>query len=163
MAGATSRTSKTLHVYVAAAPSSGGRAGMGVVFVDAQGRVLRRIGRTLPGVESPDLAAFRGILYALWNSRRLGPRSVVVHSDSPGVVEQINGAREVDAALIGPYLEVRALLHAYRGARVKADRSGWGQEAAAVAEAALDLDTDDTIEDLTLWAAQTAGLERSSA
>ena len=163
MASGASRNSKTLHAYVAAAPSCGGRAGMGVVFVDAQGRVLRRSGRTLVGIENQDLAAFRGILYALWNSRRLGPRSVVVHSDTLGVVEQINGTREVDTALIGPYLEVRALLHAYRGARVKADRAAWGHEAAAVAEAARDHDTDDTIEDLPLWAGQAATLERSSA
>jgi hypothetical protein len=148
---------------VAAAPVADGRAGIGVVFVDAQGRVLRRIGRTLPGVESQDLAAFRSILFALWNSRRLGPRSVVVHSDSVSAVDQINGVRTVDAALIGPYLEVRALLHAYRGARVKTDCSAWGREAAAVAETARDRDTDDTIEDLPLWAGQAVPLERSSA
>jgi hypothetical protein len=116
----------------------------------------------LPGVATRDLAAFRGILYALWNSRRLGSRWVVVHSDNPGVVAQINGARDVDPDLVGPYLEVRALLHAYRGARVEADETTWGHEAAAVAQAAHDHDTDDMVEDLPLWACQ-ATLERSSA
>ncbi len=155
-------SARAIHAHVAAAEPADGHAGMGVVFVDAQGRVLRRIGRRLPGVATRELAAFRGILYALWNSRRLGSRWVVVHSDNADVVAQINGAREVDPALVGPYLEVRALLHAYRGARVQAGEAIWGREAAAIAQAALEHDTDDIVEDLPLWAGQPM-LERTSA
>lgn len=160
-------STKALHAYVAAAGPEGDRAGMGVVFVDVHGQVLRRIGRTLHGVTSRDLGAFRGILYALWNSRRLGARWIVVHSDSPDVVAQINGTQEILPPLVGPYLEVRALLHAYRGAHVKTDETLWGREAAALAKtalanAALAHDTDDIIEDLPLWAGQPA-LTRSTA
>lgn len=153
----TSAKLKVIHAYVAAAESLDGRSGMGVVFVDAQGRVLKRIGRALPGVESQGLAAFRGILYALWNSRRFGVRHVIVHSDTPVVVAQVNGDREVEDRLVGPYLEVRALLHAYRQARVLADRSAWGREAAAIAAAALQHHTDDVVEDdLPLWSEEPA-------
>lgn len=152
---------RALHAYVAATLAQG-RAGMGVVFTDSHGRVVRRIGRRLPGVTTRDLAAFRGILYALWNSRRLGSRWIVVHSDHPDVVAQISGAREVDPVLVGPYLEVRALLHAYRGARVVVGETTWGHEAATIAEAAREHDTDDMVEDLPLWAGQPM-LERSSA
>ena len=155
-------STKALHAYVAAAEPAGDRAGMGVVFADAHGRVLRRIGRMLPGVTSRDLAAFRGILFALWNSRRFGARRIVVHAETPDVVAQINGEREITPALVGPYLEVRALLHAYRGARVKADETLWGREAAALAKTAVQHDTDDTIEDLPLWAGQPV-LTRSTA
>lgn len=155
-------SAKALHAYVAAAEPTGDRAGMGVVFVDAHGRVLRRIGRTLHGVTSRELAAFRGILFALWNSRRLGSRWIVVHGDTPDVIAQINGEREITPALVGPYLEVRALLHAYRGARVKADETLWGREAAVLAETAVQHDTDDMTEDLPLWAGQSA-LTRSTA
>ncbi len=155
-------SARALHAYVAAAEPAGGRAGMGVVFVDSRGRLVRRIGRMLPGVTTRDLAAFRGILYALWNSRRLGSRWIVVHSDTHVVVAQINGAQDVDPAFVGPYLEVRALLHAYRGARVEAGETTWGREAAATAQAALEHDTDDIVEDLPLWAGQPM-LERSSA
>jgi ribonuclease HI len=153
---------KVVHAYVAAAEPVDGRSGMGVVFVDSQGRVLKRIGRALPGVDSQDLAAFRGVLYALWNSRRFGVRHVVVHSDAPVVVEQVNGDRAVEDRLVGPYLEVRALLHAYRQARVLADRTAWGREAAAIAAVALQHNTDDTVEDdLPLWSQHTAGTPSS--
>jgi Reverse transcriptase-like len=154
--------SKAIHAYVAAAAPDGGRAGMGVVFVDANGRVLRRIGRTLPGVTTTELAAFRGILFALWNLRRLGSRWVVIHSDSADVVAQINGERDVEPAFVGPYLEVRALLHAYRGVSLKADETVWGRDAAAIAASSREHDIDDVIDDLPLWAGRPA-LERSSA
>jgi Reverse transcriptase-like len=143
---------KVVHAYVAAAAPVEGRSGMGVVFVDSQGRVLKRIGRALPGVQSHELAVFRGILYALWNSRRFGVRHVVVHSDALAVVRQVNGDCDVAGSLVGPYLEVRALLHAYREARVLADESVWGREAGAIAAVALQHNTDDIVEDdLPLW------------
>lgn len=155
----TSTRFKVIHAYVAAAEPANGRSGMGIVFVDSQGHVLKRIGRSLPDVQSHDLAAFRGILYALWNSRRFGVRHVVVHSDRPAVVEQVNGDREVEDFLVGPYLEVRALLHAYRQARVLADRSAWGREAAAIAAVALEHNTDDVVaDDLPLWSDEQAVL-----
>ncbi len=153
---------RAIHAYVSAVDPTDGRAGMAVIFTDSRGRVVRRTGRMLPGVASKDLASFRGILHALWNSRRLGSRWVVVHSDNRDVVAQINGTKDVDPALIGPYLEVRALLHAYRGARVDAGETIWGHEAAAIAQDARKHDSDDIVEDLPLWAGQPM-LERSSA
>jgi hypothetical protein len=148
---------KTLHAYVAAGEPAGDRSGMGVVFVNTQGRAVRKVGRALPGVSSGPLAAFRGIVYALWNSRRLGSRRVVIHCANPHVVAQINGDQEVDEQFVGPYLEVRALLHAYRAARIEPWPAGahevlWHREAQALANAALDRDVDETFEDLPLWA-----------
>ncbi len=113
--------------HVAAAPPIAGGIRTGVVFVDAHERTVRRIGWTVPGVVTLDLAAFRGIVYALWNARRLGPRRVIVYCDNPSVVAQINGCQDVDPALVGPYLEVRALLHAYRSARVEVQGTRWGR------------------------------------
>ncbi|HYM91433.1 MAG TPA: reverse transcriptase-like protein [bacterium] len=155
-----------LHAYVAAAKVKT-RAGLGVVFVDSQGRVLRRIGRCVPAPHE-DLAGFQGILYALWTARRLGSRRVVVHSDNAAVVAQINGHQEVRQDLVGPYLEVRALLHAYRSARVEASQLGSTQGAPAMAEAALTFDMNDldvtevVVEDLPLWSWQGAA-ERAPA
>lgn len=130
---------------------------MGVVFVDSHERTVRRIGWTVPGVATLDLAAFRGIVYALWNARRLGPRRVIVYSDNPSVVAQINGRQDVDPELVGPYLEVRALLHAYRSARVELQGTRWGRVAREAAEAAERGDTDEIIEDLPLWERQQVG------
>jgi hypothetical protein len=140
-----------LHAYVAAIEGDR-RTAVGVVFVDSLGRVRRRFGRSIPATK--DRAAFRGVLYALWNSRRLGCRRVIVHSDNPAVVAQINGRREVDLDLVGPYLQVRALLHAYRSARVVGDQKAGAAEARAVAEAARGSGALDNIvvEDLPLWA-----------
>ncbi len=109
------------------------------MFVDWRGRALRRVGRCVP-ISAKDLAAFQGILYALWTARRFGSRRLVVHSDNPAVVAQINGRQEVSLDLVGPYLEVRALLHAYRSARVEADLVGAEQVALAMAEVALGFD-----------------------
>jgi hypothetical protein len=147
----------TLHAFVAAADPADGRTGTGVVFVDQAGRALRKIGRALPGVTDRGLAAFHGIVYALWNSRRLGSRRVVVHCAEHEVVAQINGETEVLEQFVGPYLEVRALLHAYRAARVEPCTRGtgellWQDEAQALANVAVDHAVDETIEDLPLWA-----------
>jgi hypothetical protein len=155
-----------VHAFVAAADPTGGRAGMGVVFVDHQGRALRKIGRALPGVTTPGLAAFRGIVYALWNSRRLGSQRVIVHCPHLEIVAQINGEVDVEPEFVGPYLEVRALLHAYRAARVEPSSEGtgellWQDEAQALADAALDHDVDETVADLPLWSA--VAEERSTA
>ena len=155
-----------LHAYVAAAELSDGRAGVGVIFVDGHGRAVRRMGRALSGVASLSLAAFRGIVYALWNSRRLGFRRVVVHCADQAVVAQINGDEEVREEFVGPYLEVRALLHAYRAARVEFSPEGtgemlWPREAAALAEGTIDRDVDETVQDLPLWSALAE--ERSTA
>jgi len=156
----------TLHAFVAAAEPAAGRTGMGVVFVDSHGRALRKVGGALPGVTNRGLAAFRGIVYALWNSRRLGSRRVVIHCSDQDVVAQINGDADVAEEFVGPYLEVRALLHAYRAARVGPSTEGtgdllWQNEAQALADAALDHDVDETVEDLPLWAG--AMQERSTA
>lgn len=146
----------TLHAYVAAAEPAGSRMGMGVIFVDHHGRALRKIGRALPGVATRGLATFRGIVYALWNSRRLGSRQVVVHCPDRDIVAQINGEAGVAEEFVGPYLEIRALLHAYRTARVEASPQGagdllWQGEAQALADTALERDVDETVEDLPLW------------
>jgi hypothetical protein len=155
-----------LHAFVAAATSEDGRAAMGIVFVGGRGLALRRIGRPLPDVTDGDLAAFRGIVYALWHSRRLGTRRVVVHCPNETIVRQINGESAVPESLVGPYLEVRALLHAYRAARVEGWSAGtgellWQHEAQALADRALDHDVDETVEDLPLWSEPST--ERSTA
>jgi Reverse transcriptase-like len=144
-----SRGRRRVHAYVADVVS-GDRCGIGVLFVDDRGQVLGRIRKTLPHADR-DQAVFHGVLAALWEARRLGTRAVAVHVDDPQIVAQINGEEQVAWDLVGPYLQVRALLHAYRDGRVEADFLGWGPAAIAVAEAAL-RGAGDAVDDLPLWA-----------
>ncbi len=140
---------RRVHAYVAEVVS-GGRCGIGVLFVDDRGHVLGRIRKTVRHA-GRDQAVFHGILAALWAARRLGTRALAVHVDDPRIVAQINGEQEVAWDLVGPYLQVRALLHAYRNSQVEADLLGWGPAAIAVAEAAL-RGAGDGVDDLPLWA-----------
>lgn len=140
---------RRVHAYVAEV-MSGGRCGIGVLFVDNRGHVLGRIRKTLLHT-ARNQAVFHGILAALWAARRLGTRALVVHVDDPQIVAQINGEQQVSWDLVGPYLQVRALLHAYRDCRIAADLLGWGPAAIGVAEAALRR-TGGAVDDLPLWA-----------
>lgn len=139
---------RRVHAYVAAVRSDG-RCGIGVLFVDDRGHVLGRIRRTLPHADR-DQAVFQGVVAALWSARRLGTHAAIVHVDDPRIVAQINGEQQVSWELVGPYLQVRALLHAYRDGRVEADLLGWGPAAIALAEAALN-PPDSAVDDLPLW------------
>jgi len=110
---------RLLHVYIATAPRP--NAAPSVVFVDETARVLDRI--PLERIVREAGAArsrrtFHGIVYALWNARRLGYRRVAVHSDDPAAVAQLNGERNVEPDAVGSYLEARALMHLYKSARI---------------------------------------------
>jgi len=121
---AARRPRATLYAYVAAAAGDAGGT-PSVVFVDAHGRAHERITLAASPARTVCERTFRGILYALWNARKLGARRVVVHSDDPSAVAQLNGERRVDPSLIGPYLEARALMRAYRWARIEVGELRW--------------------------------------
>jgi len=79
---------------------------------------------------------------------------------------EVNGQSDVPEEFVGPYLEVRALLHAYRAAWVEPSPKGggellWQDEAQALADHTVDRDVDETIADLPLWSG--AAEERSTA
>jgi hypothetical protein len=103
-------------VYVTAAPRSG--AEPSVVFVDERAGILDRVPLHVIRSAEHSSAAFRGIVYALWRARRLGYRRVAVYADDPAAVAQISGERCVDPDAVGPYLQIRALMHIYRQASV---------------------------------------------
>ncbi|HXX38764.1 MAG TPA: hypothetical protein VEP50_11595 [bacterium] len=111
-----------LHAYVAATNDADI---LSIVFVDARARVLDHIALAASDASTACARALRGIVYALWRSRRLGYRRVAVHSDVPGAVTRLNGERPLEPSLIGPYLEARALMRAYRWARVDVGELRW--------------------------------------
>ena len=88
----TLRRRTVLYAYVA----EDADGTLSLVFVDGNGRAHQLITLTPVGVRTACERALRGIVYALWNARTLGYRRVVVHSDHPGAVAQINGDCRVD-------------------------------------------------------------------
>jgi hypothetical protein len=58
--------------------------------------------------------AYRGVLLALWTGRRLGARAIRLWLDDADVIAQIQGATQPSPAALGAYLQVRALLNAFR-------------------------------------------------
>jgi len=118
------RRRSVLYAYVASGNDDAGRS-LSLTFVDDGGRVQQLITLTPVGTRTPCERALRGIVHALWSARTLGYRRVIVHSDQPEAVALINGGRRVDPRLIGPYLEARALMHAYRWARVTVGEIRW--------------------------------------
>lgn len=133
-----------------------GRAGLGVV-VRAGGQTVQVIRRAVRA-GSPAEAAFRAILLGLWHARSAGTRRVRVRVDHADAVRQITGETEPATELIGVYLQVRALLNAYRWSQLELIPREANVEAALAAVEALDegpvvdAEEDQTTESLPLFA-----------
>lgn len=112
--------------------------------------VVRRMrrGDTVP-------PAYRAVLLALWEARRMGARSLVVGCDDPEVTAQISGRAPPPPDAVGPYLQVRALMNAFRLVRIEClMRASDHDGALAAAEAAARLRPASALfADLPLWAA----------
>jgi len=118
----TRRLRGALHAYVAV---TGGADTVSVIFVDAHARVLEHVALAASHAGAACGRALRGIVYALWRSRKLGYRRVAVHSDVPAAAALLAGERRLESSLIGPYLEARALMRAYRWVRVDVGELRW--------------------------------------
>jgi hypothetical protein len=118
----TQRSRGVLHVYVAAAKAPDA---VSVAFVDARARVLEHVALAAAQTAPPCARALRGVVYALWQSRRLGYRRVAIHCDVPAAASLLAGERRLEPALIGPYLEARALMRTYRWTRIDVGELRW--------------------------------------
>ncbi len=123
-----------VEVFTSAAYRNG-RAGLGIVLRAGgeTGRVMRRA--VLAG--SPAEAAYRAILTGLWHARAMGTRQIRAYVDSAEVVAQLRGEAEVPGELTGLYLQVRALMNAYRWSSVEHRSRALNAEAALTALEAL--------------------------
>lgn len=102
---------RPLEVFTSASWRDG-QAGCGIVIA-ALGRPSLVLGR-LVRARSPAESAYRALVHGLWRARATGARRILAHTDCYEVVEQLAGKAEVPPELIGLYLQVRALLNAYR-------------------------------------------------
>lgn len=143
---------KTLTVQLSVQPASDDRpAAIGLTFSDQAGQGLRQVGRTL-GMQSREAAGFRGLLHALWLARRFGARAVVIRCDAEDVVAMAQGGETVPDPLVGPYLQVRALVHSYKTVALIAAEAPDARALALEAQRTY-RDRDVTVDDLPLWRA----------
>ncbi len=86
-----------------------GKAGIGIVIKDEQGKVIDSISRAI-GRATNNQAEYRAIIVALEKAVKLGAKSVSIRSDSELVVRQLNGRYRVKNAELKPlYLKVKQL------------------------------------------------------
>lgn len=124
-----------VEIFTSAAYRSG-RAGVGVVL-RAGGQTTQVIRRAvLAG--SPAEGAYRALLAGLWHARTAGARRVHVYADHPEVVRHLNGDQDLPGEFTGVYLQVRALMNAYRSCELVVLRREANIEAALAAVEALD-------------------------
>jgi len=124
-----------VEIFTSAAYRNG-RAGVGVVL-RAGGQTTRVLRRAVMA-GSPAEAAYRALLAGLWHARTAGARRVRVHADHTEVVGQLNGEQELPGELTGVYLQVRALMNAYRRCELEDLPREANAEAALAAVEALD-------------------------
>jgi ribonuclease HI len=113
-----------------------GRAGVGVVL-RAGGQTTHVIRRAVRA-GSPAEAAYRALLSGLWHARTAGTRRVRVYADHAEVVRQLNGDQDLPGELTGVYLQVRAMVNAYRWCELEYLPRELNVEAALAAVEALD-------------------------
>jgi hypothetical protein len=141
----------TLRISTAAYAAPDGRAAVAAVArtpeADRPRIVVRRLRR---GDRVP--AAYRALLVALWDARRSGARLLVVSTDDPDVAAQLAGQTPPAPEAVAPYLQVRALLHAFANAEVRYLAREHNFEAVAAAAAAVSARRP-ACADLPLWKA----------
>jgi ribonuclease HI len=126
----SSGTYAALRVYSdGAARGNPGPAGAGAVLLDAQGRVVERLGKYL-GVQTNNHAEYMGLLLGLERARALGATEVEVFADSELMIRQLGGRYAVKSPTLKPLFErARALLRDF--SRVKLNHVPRAMNAAA--------------------------------
>jgi ribonuclease HI len=100
-----------------AARGNPGPAGAGAVLMDAEGRVVARLGRFL-GIQTNNYAEYMGLLLGLKHARSLGVKALEVLADSELLIRQLQGRYQVKSPTLRPlYEEAAALLKQF--SRVK--------------------------------------------
>jgi len=123
---------KRLIIYTDGASSGNpGRASIGAVIRDGQGKTVSRISQSI-GHATNNQAEYRAVIAALEESARLGAGEVEIRSDSELVVKQLKGRYRVKKATLRPLyqkvvqlvgsLEAFTITHIPREQNREADR-----------------------------------------
>jgi ribonuclease HI len=96
-----------------AARGNPGPAGAGAVLMDAEGRVVARLGKFL-GIQTNNYAEYMGLLLGLRHARGLGVRELEVLADSELLIRQLQGRYQVKSPTLRPlYEEASGLLKTF--------------------------------------------------
>ncbi len=90
-----------------AARGNPGPAGAGAVLMDAEGRVVARLGRFL-GIQTNNYAEYMGLLLGLRHARSLGVKELEVLADSELLIRQLQGRYQVKSPTLRPLYEEAA-------------------------------------------------------
>ncbi|WNG60384.1 ribonuclease HI family protein [Archangium gephyra] len=101
-----------------AARGNPGPAGAGAVLMDAEGRVVARLGRFL-GTQTNNYAEYMGLLLGLKHARSLGVKELEVLADSELLIRQLQGRYQVKSPTLRPlYEEASELLEHFSRVRL---------------------------------------------
>lgn len=128
-------------IYVdGAARGNPGPAAAGICLYDAEGRVVRLIGKTLGRLPN-NQAEYRALLLALGAAIPFAPTALLVRMDSQLVVRQMQGVYRVkDLTLQELSLQVRQLMRVLGSVRFEHVPRAQNREADRLANLALDGD-----------------------
>lgn len=133
---------RTLHAATAVRADTRGRAAIAVVLRWDEGtgprdetRGPRTVVRRLRKGD-PVPPAYRALLLALWEARRLGARVLILSTDDADVASQLRGTAQPTPEAVVAYLQVRALLNAFRSVAVEWQTHAHGGDAALAAASA---------------------------
>ena len=103
--------SSMVNIYVdGASRGNPGEAGIGLVIVTRDGKVLKEAGRYL-GKTTNNVAEYQALISALKEAKLLGIEAIKIFADSELMVKQIKGEYKVKSAGLLPlYQEAKALL-----------------------------------------------------
>ncbi len=109
---------RVLHAAVAVLPAQEGPGIIKVALRWEGGYATRNLVRRLHrGDAAPP--AWRAVLLALWEARRMRARSVVLHTDDAQAAALLAGDGPAQEGTLGTYLQARALRHAFRSVEVR--------------------------------------------
>ena len=115
-----------------------GRAAIGVIIKDEQGKLMARISQCI-GTTTNNQAEYRAIITALEKTIELGATHVVINSDSELVVRQLNGRYRVKNAHLKPlYQKIKQLQSSLEGFTITHIPREQNKEADRLANKALD-------------------------
>jgi hypothetical protein len=145
---------RTLRAATAGQATPGARGVVAAVLRWEDGGPPRVVVRRMRRGEAVP-SAYRAVLLALWEARRMGARSLVLGCDDPEVIAQISGMASPPPDAVVPYLQIRALVNSFRLVRIERLAPSSDHDAALAAEEVVARlsPTRGLFSDLPLWAA----------